>query len=607
MKLILVENEKDVENFYKKFGKSEEFKWIALSPFAIPELEKLNINYEIINDYYDSEELWKATGWNSYERVGALIKFVDNFIKTNMKEFKNIDVLNCYKHQLIMLFDGIISRIFMLKSLFNRLKPEKIYICKRDPHPFSGYGYLFNQNDTLWANCLSLEGCFPEISFVHSNEIITANLFEKKVTWKGLIKKIPGCSRLTKEYRSLQEIGFHNYMKRLFVKKRILLLESKYEWENTIRIFFENGFRLQAKSIEDLRKTNLRNSLLSELEVFISELSRENKYKEKFVYENVNFHPLLKSRVEEMIYEGITKGVSIYNYGEKYIQKHHPKAVLFSVAPYPEYWFLLQSFKKNRIPVICWQHGSKGFYNIRGNPETELLYTDYFFNYGKGVTETYSKFKREYSFQSFSTGSSTIDKLTNTKESGDYILYVTTNYYQNNLYFSVFSDYVDIKIYHIQRQILHYLKTLQDEKIIFKLHPNLSYGTPPLEMTKENIKIVRNEKSFTEILPNCKLIIIDVPSTVFLQSAITNKPIFCLTNIIKLKQEALSLMKKRAICTENPEELIPKLDDYLKTGNYPADVNNREFIKRYGTYLDDGNSTERAVGKVLEIIKENVN
>ncbi|MBA7541017.1 hypothetical protein ES705_33323 [subsurface metagenome] len=368
--------------------------------------------------------------------------------------------------------------------------------------------------------------------------------------------------------------------------------------------FLKNNFKVETTSLDDLRRTKSECAFSSEAEILANKLSRKNEYKEKFTFENIDFYPLLKSRIEKMVYEGITKGFSIYKKATEYVQKFRPEAVLFAIASCSEYWFFLQSFKKNGIPVICWQHGSKGFYNCRGTPETELLYTDYFFSFGKGLTETYLKFKKEYNFQPIPIGGSTMDKTENIDKLEKYIAYVTTNYYQNNLYFSVFPDYSDIKIYYIQRQIVHYLETLQDEKITFKLHPNLSYRTPPLEIINENIKIVRNKKNFAEILPNCKLIIIDFPSTIFLQSAVTDKAIFCLTNLIELKQEALVLMKKRAVCAEIPEKLIKKLDDYLKTGNYPADVNNREFIKKYGTYLDDGKSAERAANKVLEVIKE---
>lgn len=601
MKIILVENEKEVEALYKKFGKSEEFKWIILSPFAIPELEKLNIKYDVIDNYYDDDELWRVTGWNSYKRVTELVKFVDSLIKENVEEFKNIDILNCYKHQLVILFDGIIARIFMLRNLLEKLKPAQVYMCKRNPQPFSGYGYLFNQNDTAWAACLSLKGWEFKINFTLLDEVIVEDAIRTKMKLKNLIKKNQILSRLIKEYRSLQRFGITDYIKNRYSKKTLLLLYPEYEWAKTIATFSKNGFFIKTESVDDLKNTKPETRFLPKALNLMNNLVRRDEFREKFSYGNIDFYPPLKSRVEKMVCEGMTKGISIYNKAEKYIENFHPKAVLFSIAPYPEYWFLLQSFKKHRTPIICWQHASEEFFDNRGAPETELLYTDYYFIYGEGVSRTYSKYKNEYNFQPLSIGSSTVDRLANTEKLGNYILYATTNYYQNKHHFAVFHTYLDIKIYVTQKKILSYFETLKNQKVVFKLHPNVSFRTPPMKITNPNIEIVRNENSFVELLGGAKIIVLDCPATTLIQAGTTKKPIFALTSFLKFKPRALDLLKKRAVCSESPEELVGILDDYLKTGNYSADVNNREFLKEYGTYLDDGKSAERAVNKVIEI------
>ena len=601
MKLVLVENEKEVEIFYKKFGKSKEFKWIVLTPFAISELEKLNINYNIIDDYYDSEELWSTTGWNSYSVVNQLIEFCDSFIRKNAEGLENIDVLNCYRHQLVMLFDGIIGRLFMLKNLLEKLKPSRIDICKRNLEPFAGDGYLFGQNDTLWANCLSLKGWFPEINVISLDETASGDFPKEKVTWKSLLKKVAGYLKLIEEYRSLRKLGFRNYVRRVFVRKSILLVRFEYGWVDTVRMFFENGIKVKVSPIDDLRKMKPKRARSYKVSGLVDNLAKQSEYRKRFLFENIDFYPLLKPRIEGMICEGITKGSRIYSKAEDYIVSSHPEAALFSIAPHPEYWFFLQAFKSHAIPVICWQHGSEGFYDNRGFPETELLYTDYFFDYGEGVTESYSKFKNKYDFRPVAVGSSTIDKLADTEKSGDCILYATTNYYQNNLYFA-YSLLSDIKLYRVQRAILNYLEKVKEETVIFKLHPVLSYRTPPVEVKSPRIRVVRNEKSFEELLKEARIIILDCPTTTLIQAAVTRKPVFVLSSFIKVKPEALDLLGKRAVCDESPEGLMKKLDNYLKTGIYPADVNNREFVKKYGIHLDDGGSARRAVNKVMEII-----
>jgi len=53
------------------------------------------------------------------------------------------------------------------------------------------------------------------------------------------------------------------------------------------------------------------------------------------------------------------------------------------------------------------------------------------------------------------------------------------------------------------------------------------------------------------------------------------------------------------VCCDNPNELIEGLKRYIETGYYPADLDNRDFLKLYGTFKDDGMSYKR----IYEIVK----
>jgi hypothetical protein len=49
--------------------------------------------------------------------------------------------------------------------------------------------------------------------------------------------------------------------------------------------------------------------------------------------------------------------------------------------------------------------------------------------------------------------------------------------------------------------------------------------------------------------------------------------------------------------------MLQKLNQYLETNIYDADVNNVEFLKAYGTHIDDGRSSNRAVTALLKAIE----
>jgi hypothetical protein len=62
------------------------------------------------------------------------------------------------------------------------------------------------------------------------------------------------------------------------------------------------------------------------------------------------------------------------------------------------------------------------------------------------------------------------------------------------------------------------------------------------------------------------------------------------------------LLRKRAIISYTPEELLESVDLYFKKGIYNADVNNREFVVAYGSHNDDGKAISRAACELNKII-----
>ena len=123
-------------------------------------------------------------------------------------------------------------------------------------------------------------------------------------------------------------------------------------------------------------------------------------------------------------------------------------------------------------------------------------------------------------------------------------------------------------------------------------------GKVPFEV--EHILKVNSESTFQELLKNATLVILDCPTTTCMEACISKKPLFLyLPN--PMIPKAQKTINKRAVIGRTPEELVSKIDEYLKSGEYPADVNNREFLKDFGTHLDDGRSAYRAKDFLLNI------
>ncbi|MFH2011566.1 MAG: hypothetical protein ABIJ37_02490 [Pseudomonadota bacterium] len=183
------------------------------------------------------------------------------------------------------------------------------------------------------------------------------------------------------------------------------------------------------------------------------------------------------------------------------------------------------------------------------------------------------------------------------------ILYVITNYYRNGWYCGFNPPFSDRIYYKEQMIIVERMKKISRENkkisLTLKLHPGadvLDEDPPWVASLKgiERINIIRNP-IFTQLLHSHDVVLIDSPTTTLLQAIATRLPVFVLTSVISPPRVHLHLLMKRAVCADHAEALMNRLEVYLQTGEYPADCDNREYIKLYGTHIDDGKSSQRAL------------
>jgi hypothetical protein len=143
--------------------------------------------------------------------------------------------------------------------------------------------------------------------------------------------------------------------------------------------------------------------------------------------------------------------------------------------------------------------------------------------------------------------------------------------------------------------------------LTLKLYPNadaLDEDPPWAASLKgiERINIIRNPQ-FARLLQSHDAVLIDSPTTTLLQAIATRLPVFVLTSVISPPRAHLPLLMQRAVCADNAETLINRLELYLQTGDYTADRDDREYMKLYGTHLDDGKSSQRALAILEKTLK----
>jgi hypothetical protein len=302
-------------------------------------------------------------------------------------------------------------------------------------------------------------------------------------------------------------------------------------------------------------------------------------------------------------------------------KKYNICGVMRSSAPNAMAHTVNQLARNLKIPVFTWQHGHVGFNKIidQFGDYFNLMTSDYTFVFGKGSQKAHETSSQSFPSKIHITGSASIDSLkgsiktnrSNKPSSKTRVLYATTNYYQNHWYFGMLPGLSDRHLYLDQKTIYQALLRLQKRfnlELTIKLYPSDEFLEPPwardANFCGPQVKFVKGEKSFTELLLCHDIVILDSPSTTLLQALSTTLPVFILMRYWRYPPPMMRSLSRRIVCKEDAEELISDLEKLLIDQNYPVDLLNVDFLKEFGTHTDDGQSAQRTMHYMNTILNE---
>jgi len=278
-----------------------------------------------------------------------------------------------------------------------------------------------------------------------------------------------------------------------------------------------------------------------------------------------------------------------------------------------------QSARCSGLPVISWQHGfltHKNGHITQLNDFGNMMTADAVLTFGEEATKAHLLGISKFPSKVVSVGSASVDSARgfdscDAEEFSKTILYVTTRYYQNMWYYGFLASFNDRHFFRDQTIIMEYLK-----KIAYDYNPGITVklpinapcvNAPFAGEIPETFRIIKDATSFTDLLHKNHIIIVDLPTTTALEALATKKPVFILTKHMGYSDLNKEILKKRAVCTDDPRKLLNAVRSYIEERVYPADVNNNEYLRSHGTYLNDGKSNRRAVEETFRVIKEKCN
>lgn len=633
--LILLENENQVKDCISWLDEIKgEKQIIALTPFAVYELDKHGLNYNTPEEYYFQEELFKL-GIDNFKKVENLCNLIDEEIRLGNNEFSELNIkpaLFSFYH-LKILYDTITIRIFQLSKIFDHERPSSVCFYDSAKYPFGSVGsapYLqFNNKESLYSQLLSLNGWgvsqkkLPYITDTDvlskvQNESFSDNLKEKAKQYLSdhpelydiaLTIKKRGFSGL------LQWISNYLHANKGFP---ILLYGGGYNWDDCNEDLRLEGIAPVYRIADDFHWLDEAIAQSSDsMQAIWSELQEKPELRYCFIMNCIDFYPLVKERLEFLVKKMSFACLISTKHIMDLIVRKNIKAIIASTLATCVGHSAAQAAHNSKIPVITWQHGGYGAMEVHSIINyCDLISSDAHFVFGNGVVDSYLQAAKKYGTELISVGSTSLEFINNKettagedtklKNSKD-ILYITSSYFQNDINISVFPPFSDNLFWQIQRAIVDLLGQHDNYKVTVKLHPSNNYEVPPLQPYSvdrgyNHFNFKKQEESFTELLQKADVVIIDFPFTTLLQALTTKKPVFAYTGLVYYNEIAQKLLSKRAICSRNLDEFLSTLEKYLSESIYEADLSNNEFLEMYGITSKEGTSKKRAPHELRKIL-----
>ena len=608
--IYLIETQENAEDLLRRINIDDSKIIIALCPFAMHVFDKMNVKYKIPEDFYTDDELWQV-GVKTGKTVEELCKRLDKLALLNSDKLRkrNLKLFTNYNYPLHVVFDTIFSKVFQLKSIFKHFKASKVFCYSTKKLPFYWRGIGFDNRESLYSRILK-ECNWPEyVDFIQAPKSKKITKLNNKLSYKFASKVSWGKEALK------------NILKKMNLRYKnndvCALLGGEYEWGEC-----ENDFELINMCIKKVSISYNEQGYAIKDEKLKKEIF--NEISDLLNFQGVSVSNLLLPRLMFIYKLGPERCVTAFESANSFIAENSPKALLFSALGTPEWRSAAEAFLQKGIPTFCKTHGVAGVFEVTKVLDNELLHANYYLANNSGAEKFYSSLSTSYTSNNLKvmgTGSPKLVKLKSSKgktpsELANWLrmknidgfkkigLYVTTLFLQSRSYFYFKPAWSDRTFFNTQKTMINFFKNRNDCLLVWKLHPNRKWARPPyIEGPSENIFTVRDEAQFTDLLNIADFIVIDAPSTTCLEAVTRKVPIFIVTKHVLYFPEAKEKLEKRAVCCEDPEHLVGKIDEYLSFGKYGADINNNSFLDTYVIGQGETDPIKMTVGEVRKVVR----
>jgi len=628
--LFFVETSHDAERAIirgKEVG--EPLLFIALRPEASYAFERKGIPFRTRNDYFDSNTA-NTIGQDNDRKIESISLLIDEKIQKKYGNFYLKPANDCFV-SLKILFDVVTIDAAIIHTIIEREKPAAIHVFSKLANPNKEKHLPFSTNESVYTEILLNSDWGVQVI---CEELIKNDGTGKQTSYrtiphilkKKMNKTLHHYNHLFDFFYVLDRKGllpaFHILFNKLSWQKRssVILYGCGYNWDDSLEQLSFSGIsniiRLEDSDFHGVPGET------EEIMKFIYDVCQNTaEIKSCAIVKRTDLSKIIFPKIVYFIANSMIDSLSAYETTRNLIKDCQIHSLLLSTRDTPIGGHVIRAAQDMNIPVISWQHGGAGYFDLPLQMYSELKGSDVHLVFGDGVKNTFEQTCKNHPQYTppiiISIGSSSLDslhippkKIMRNKRFN--VVYITTVYH-NNMYYYPFrtngGDFDEL-LWNFQRKMLDLAKHNPDCAFTIKLYPSHITKEPLQSYCNDNsctnVKLIIQEKTVAELLGEADILVFDIITTAILQALTTEKEIFAFTGIYMPENDALALLKKRAHTSADAEECIRTLNNYLK-GNMPddkIDPTNTEFLQSYGTYLNNGKSAMRAATVVKQFLEK---
>ncbi len=565
-RIVILQNSKQLKKYSKKFSQANDL-ILAIGPESIYFCIKKKLKYITFRDFVDVD-LHYSESKEFEKRLSETIKNLNNY-STKLKPEYDLEIGNYFSFQLWLILGQISFSFFLLTSLKKKFPNSHILVFK-NKHSSKFF--------RLRPNPESLIPSTLENSNIYNKKNISVANVSQQISFKQFFEDF---FFFAKEIRDILKLLPHQLFSSS--KTKLAIIGGGYDWFKILKNKkFNRKFLISYLNLKPPK--NKKGGFDSK----VLEILNDSFFKSG----NIHFD---LSELSDDINNYLEHFFKRRNFLNELIKKQ--EVLLSGVLTWPEENFLAHLGIQNNKRVILWQHGERGQSYDPSIEFTEMLYATDFLTYGKSVTKIYKKWLNKYYLKNVQTLGSLSKQSFWKKNESKKILYATGKWHKNAVpYLNVIDP--DKRLIDAHLSLLTFLNDIEGWETTFKLNNTKELNNIPY---KDNFKKIKFESkiSFTRLLENSELVILDTPSTTLIEACSTSIPIFALSGRNVYSREFLKKVSSRVVWCESTEELISRLNYYLNNRHYDADLLDNSFVNSY-FYLNSESSIVEEVTNLIE-------